>query len=111
MGGMTDDAAGPLLGWSIGAGMARRPLDELVEFPCNFCFKAVGKAAADFASTMVERVQKALGRTIEASATSVRQSAGGNYECVTMNLWVTSGAEIYEVYEAMRADARVKYLL
>jgi putative lipoic acid-binding regulatory protein len=116
---MDDDAAGPLLGWSLGALLnherasdpGARPLDELVQFPCVFLFKAVGRAGEDFASTMIARVGQALGRDVRDDETSVRQSAQGNYESVTLKLYVTSGDEVYSVYEAIRADARVKFLL
>jgi len=107
---MNRDEAGPLLGWSLSSGLERRTFHELVEFPCVFCFKAVGKAGEDFVPTMLERVGEALGRDVKGDEHSVRQSAHGNYESVTLHIYVTSGDEVYSVYEAIRADARVKFV-
>jgi uncharacterized protein len=105
------DTAGPLLGWSLGSGFKIPTLDELVEFPCTFCFKAVGKSGEGFVSSMLERVAGVIGRVVGAHEHSVRTSARGNYESVTINLHVTSGDEVRAVYRAIREDARVKYLL
>jgi putative lipoic acid-binding regulatory protein len=108
---MQNDAAGPLLGWSLGSGLERRRFHDLVEFPCTFCFKAVGTAGDDFASAMLERVARALGRDVRDDEHSVRQSAQGNYASVTLKLYVISGDEVYSVYDAIREDERVKFLL
>jgi putative lipoic acid-binding regulatory protein len=108
---MTTDSAGPLLGWSLGAVQESRRIHDLVQFPCEFCFKAVGQSTADFVASMLARVGEVLGRTITDDEHSTRKSAQGHYESVTLRLWVTSGDQVYAVYAALGADARVKYLL
>lgn len=113
---MSNDVAGPMLGWSLGSGHEKRRIHELVDFPCEFCFKAVGRAAADadddgFVASLLSRVARVLGRAITADEHTVRKSARGRYESVTLNLWVTSGDEVYSIYAALGDDERVKYLL
>lgn len=108
---MSDDVAGRMFGWSLGA-VARQQdkrIHDLVAFPCTFCFKAVGSDG--FVTTLLARVARVLGRDVEEREHSIRKSARGTYESVTLNLWVTSGDEVYSIYEALGADARVKYLL
>lgn len=105
------DEAGPLLGWSLGTGLQRRPIDELVEFPCVFCFKAVGEASADFEAALLERVARVLGRPLQPGEHSCRQSSGGRYLSVTINVQVANGAQVYAIYEAIQEDPRVRYLL
>jgi putative lipoic acid-binding regulatory protein len=105
------DTAGPLLGWSLGSGMGRRPLESLMEFPCRHTFKAVGRAEGDFVPSMLARVGAVLGRAVDSGEHSVRQSSGGRYESVTLDLWVESGEQLYAVYEAIYDDERVRYLL
>ncbi len=105
------DSAGPLLGWSLGAVQDQKRIHDLVDFPCEFCFKAVGKTASDFVESMLERVGEVLGREITDGEHSTRKSARGRYESVTLRLWVTSGDQVYAVYAALGADDRVKYLL
>ena len=106
-----DDSAGKLLGWSLGAGMPQKKIHELVEFPCVFCFKAVGVASSEFVASMLRRVAVALGRAVKQEEHSVRKSSGGQYESVTLQLYVLSGDEVYSVYEAIRADKSVKFIL
>ena len=71
------DSAGPLLGWSLASLSEGRRIHDLVQFPCEFCFKAVGRATAGFVTTMLERVGKVLGRTIKDDEHSTRKSAQG----------------------------------
>lgn len=105
------DTAGPLLGWSLGTGLERRPIEDLVEFPCVFQFKAVGVATGEFVSDMLERVGRVLGRRVEPHEHSVRQSARGRYESVTLDLFVHSGEQVYSIYRAISEDSRIRYLL
>lgn len=111
---MDDDSAGPLIGWSIGSGMSSatgRPLEDLVEYPCVFRFKAIAKATSDLVDALLARVATVLGRAVEADAWSARDSSGGRYVCLTLDLYVTSGQQVYDVYEALRGDERVTHLL
>ena len=110
---MSDDGAGPLLGWSLNSmrdPSDPRPFDTLV-FPCVFRFKAIGRAADDLVSAMLERVAAVVGRSIEQEAWSVRESGGGRYTCLTVDVQVTSGQQVYDIYEALKADSRVTHLL
>jgi len=107
---MANDEAGPLIGWSLGTGLERRPIDELVEFPCIYAFKAVGVAEGDFVSSLLSRVGAVLGREVRPDETRVRESAQGRYQSVTLELFVTSGEQVYSIYEAMHADDRVRFL-
>jgi putative lipoic acid-binding regulatory protein len=105
------DSAGPLLGWSLASFGESRRIHDLVQFPCEFCFKAVGRSTAGFVANMLERVSKVLGRAVTDDEHSTRKSAQGKYESVTLRLWVESGDQVYAVYEALSADERVKFLL
>lgn len=105
------DEAGPLLGWSLGTGLRQRPIDELVDFPCVFRFKAVGEATGGFVRDMLARVARVLGRDVREEEHSVRQSAKGRYESVTLDLFVKTGDEVYSIYEAISDDERVRFLL
>ena len=110
---MDDDKAGPLVGWSLGAvaDAEKRPLQDLVAYPCVFRFKAVARVADGVVTDMIARVAAVLGRAVESDAWTTRDSSGGKYTCVTLDLYVTSGQQVYDVYEALRADVRVTHLL
>lgn len=106
-----NDTAGKMVGWSLGAGMDQKKIHDLVEFPCVFCFKAVGVASAGFVAAMLERVGTVLGRAVKSEEHSVRASAAGAYESVTLRLYVTSGDQVYSIYAAIGADKSVKFVL
>ena len=108
---MPDDTEGRLIGWSLGSGMDKRRIHDLVQFPCEFLFKAVGRSTHSFVSNLLDRVGIVIGRAVTPDEHSVRKSAQGTYESVTLRLWVTSGDEVYSIYEAIGADEGVKYLL
>ncbi len=109
---MSDDTAGPLLGWSLNsmAGGTSSPFDDL-SFPCVFRFKAIGKAEPDLVVAVLAHVERLLGAPIAKEAWSVRDSSGGKYASLTLDLTVTSGQQIYDVYEALRKDPRITHLL
>ena len=86
------------------------PIEELVDFPCTYMFKAVGPAQDGFASSLLNRAADVLGRAITADEHMIRESKHGRYQSVTMNLFVTSGAQVYEIYAALKADGRVRYI-
>ncbi len=110
---MGDDASGPLLGWSLNSvrdASDPRPFDTL-KFPCLFRFKAIGVAGDDLVEGMLARVSGLLGRGIDESAWSVRDSGAGRYVCLTLDLEVTSGQQVYDIYDALKEDTRVTHLL
>ncbi len=110
---MGEDSAGKLIGWSLGSvtdSAGPRPFDTL-SFPCVFRFKAIGHTAADLVIGMLERVATLMGRAIDQSEWSVRESGGGKYTSLTLDLQVTSGQQVYDIYAALKADARVTHLL
>ena len=110
---MEDDTAGPLLGWSIGAmdATGKRPIEDLVQYPCVFRFKAVARAEADLVAGLIQRIEAVIGKAIEEGAWSTRDSSAGRYTCLTVDVYVVSGQQVYDVYEALRADKRVTHLL
>lgn len=107
---MADDEAGPLIGWSLGTGLARRPIEELCDFPCTWAFKAVGVASEGFVRGLLLRVEAVIGRRVKDDEHKVRESEHGRYQSVTMNLFVTSGAQVYSIYAALHDDDGVKYV-
>jgi hypothetical protein len=78
----------------------------LLEFPCDFCVKAMGHAADDFdalvASIVREHVPE-LGET----AVKTRPSKGGKYLAVSVSFTATSRAQLDGIYMALSAHERV----
>lgn len=107
-----DDTAGPLLGWSLNsvADPEVRPFDKLT-FPTEFRFKAIGLADDSIVSTLLGHVAKVLGRPVVEGEWSLKHTSSGKYVSLTLELQVTSGQQIYDIYDALRADQRVTHLL
>ena len=106
-----DDTAGPLIGWSLGSGVKKRPLDDLVAFPCRYLFKAVGPADDDFVAAVLTRVAAVIGRPLASDEHSTRPSKKGTYVAVSMRLWVENADRLYAIYAAIKEDERVRYVL
>ncbi|MBM4279658.1 MAG: hypothetical protein FJ137_02490, partial [Deltaproteobacteria bacterium] len=60
---MGDDKVGPWMGWSLGAvaDAQKRPLHELVDYPCTFRFKAVARVDGQVVVDLIARVAAVLG--------------------------------------------------
>lgn len=108
---MADDEAGPLIGWSLGTGLRGRPLDELVDFPCTYTFKAVGVATGAFVRDVLDKVASVIGRAVTDDEHRERRSARGRYLSITLKLPMDGPEQLYSVYRALQSDSRVKYIL
>src|SRR5688572_29366867 len=109
--GKNEDVAGKMLGWSLGSGIEVKSLKDLLQFPCDYNFKAVGVNSPQFVEKMVERVTREIGRPLLPTEVEVKVSRQGKYTSVTLNLRVSSFEEVLRVYAAIKEDDSVKYIL
>jgi len=87
----------------------RPPLAELVEFPCDYVFKAFGPAGEPF----LQAVQGAAAGVVSVppGAITTRPSSGGTYQCVSVSVPLQNPEQLKGIYVALRAVAGLKYLL
>ena len=80
---------------------SRIPIEELIEFPTTFMFKAVGHHTLRFPADAQKAVQHALGgdRKVELRT---RLSAKAAYMSVTLIAAVESAKELTAAYAALR---------
>ena len=86
------------------------PRKTLLEFPCSFPIKVIGKDGADFES----HVRFLVGKHVDAAATSLvetRPSGAGTYLAVTVTFTAVSQEQIDALYRDLSADARVLIVL
>ena len=80
--------------------------ETLVEFPCDFMIKAMGKATPEFHETVVSIVQKH-----DASFTKdnivERESKKGTFVSVTFNVYVESKPELDAIYQNLTDSEHV----
>lgn len=82
------------------------PEPQGLTFPCVYGVKAMGLASADFAA-LVESIVRTHVNKIPDGAVSSRPSAGGTYISVTIDVEVTSRAQLEAIYTALRTHERV----
>jgi putative lipoic acid-binding regulatory protein len=85
-------------------------LSELLEFPCEYGFKAFGSTTDD---NFVSAVHAAVNEVtpVPLDAMKARPSSKGNYQCVTLLARVYNVEQIHAVYAALKRIDSLKYLL
>ena len=88
----------------------RRSVDELLDFPCPYEFKAFAAAAED---DFAEAVLAAVGRVVPVGRDQlrVRGSSAGRYQCVTVCVQLENSSQLHGIYANLRALAGLLYLL
>lgn len=72
--------------------------ETLLEFPCQFPIKAMGKNNASFNLMVVELVQQHVGN-INKQAVKTRLSKGDKYLSVTVTIEATSKKQLDAIYQ------------
>ena len=79
---------------------------QLLEFPCRFPIKAMGKDEAGF-DELVRGIIATHVRAEHLHDLSVRPSRGGRFISVTVTITATSQDQLDDIYRALTADERV----
>lgn len=74
--------------------------DSLLEFPCQFAIKAMGKSRDDFDAIVVEIVRRHVCDIREGAVTS-RSSRSGTYTSVTVMIEATSREQLDAIYQGL----------
>jgi len=76
--------------------------ETLLEFPCRFPIKTMGRADCELDLRVVEIVRKYVADLGEGAVKS-RSSAGGKYTSVTVTITATSLGQIHAIYRELKA--------
>lgn len=79
---------------------------SLLEFPCQFAIKAMGKTNPELNSLVVEIVRR-HSPDIRESAVSSRPSKGGNYTAVTVIVDASSRQQLDAIYQDLTDSPHV----
>jgi putative lipoic acid-binding regulatory protein len=74
--------------------------ESLIEFPCQFPIKAMGKNTPDFDSKVVDIVQQHT-ESITENAVKTRLSKGGRFSSVTVTIEATSRKQLDAIYQGL----------
>ena len=89
--------------------MSRKPEtseETLLEFPCEFPIKALGRADCELDLRVVEIIRKHVPDLREGAVKS-RPSSGGKYTAVTVTIRATNLAQIHAIYQELSDCADV----
>ena len=78
--------------------------------PCRFPIKVMGERSDTFLPEMLAVVQR-FDPEMPADGVEIRHSSGGKYTGLTLHVWVTSRAQLDDVYRALSGHPRVKVTL
>lgn len=84
--------------------------ETLIEFPCDFPLKVMGKAEEGFAQTIVEVVLRHA-PDFDAAKVEMRPSKAGNYLSLTCTVRATSKAQLDALYRELTSHPMVKIVL
>lgn len=86
------------------------PEESLIEYPCEFPIKVMGRAHADFAQTMTEVVQR-FDPQFDPATVEMRPSSSGNYLGLTFRVNATSREQLDDLYRALHGHPMVSVVL
>lgn len=84
--------------------------EEILEFPCEFPLKAMGRSDPAFEQYVVEVVRTHVGSAALGSVSS-RPSRNGRYLSVTVVFTASSRSQLDDIYRALSASEQVLFLL
>eukprot|EP00591_Stephanopyxis_turris_P005830 CAMPEP_0195515186 /NCGR_PEP_ID=MMETSP0794_2-20130614/6346_1 /TAXON_ID=515487 /ORGANISM="Stephanopyxis turris, Strain CCMP 815" /LENGTH=225 /DNA_ID=CAMNT_0040643577 /DNA_START=238 /DNA_END=915 /DNA_ORIENTATION=- len=88
-------------------GEKSRVFEALIEYPCKFQVKIVGANEGSFATEMVALVAESC--KVEAADVAWKERKNGKWTSVTVSAPVESAEMLYELYENIDRDPRVKF--
>ena len=79
---------------------------SLLEFPCEFPIKVMGRTGVAFRAITLEIVERHAGK-LDASSISERLSGKGNYQSITYTVEAQSRAQLDAIYRELTASGIV----
>lgn len=90
--------------------MSTPPRDTLLQFPCDFPVKIMGKSTQGFAQAIVDTVLKHA-PDFDPATVQMRPSRQGNYLALTCTIRATSQAQLDELYRSLSSHPLVSVVL
>jgi len=84
--------------------------ESLIEYPCDFPIKIMGKADQDFAQIMLAIV-KCHAPDFDGTTMEIRSSGGGNYLSITCTIRATSRSQLDALYRELTDHSKVSVVL
>lgn len=86
------------------------PQETLLEFPCDYAIKAMGLTTIELDAVVVEIVRRHVADIAEGAVTT-KQSSGGKFTSITVNIRATSKPQLDAIYQELSSHELIKYVL
>jgi len=86
------------------------PEQSLIEYPCDFPIKVMGRHVVEFVPAIAEAVRQ-FDPGFKAETIEQRPSKGGNYLGLTVTVHVSSREQLDAIYRMLTAHPLVKIVL
>jgi len=87
----------------------KQKLEDLLEFPCQYQFKAVGLAGERFKNAIVHAISQHT--SVVQDAVQSRPSGKGTYQSVSVLVTLYSYTQLTRIYAEMRQVSDLKMLI
>lgn len=84
--------------------------ETLLEFPCQYTLKVIGRTSKDFEAEAVRIVREHFPNLGE-GAISLKQSKESNYLALSISLWVEDKPSLDALYEALSQSPHTIFVL
>lgn len=86
------------------------PEDSLIQYPCDFPIKVMGRAHDAFLPAMAD-IARGFDPGFDPGSIEVRPSSSGNYLGLTLTVRVTSREQLDALYQALHGHEMVSVVL
>lgn len=86
------------------------PEESLIEYPCDFPIKVMGKSDPEFTQTLTEVVLR-YDPGFDPATVELRASKGGNYISATFTVRATSREQLDDLYRSLHGHPLVSIVL
>lgn len=83
--------------------------EELIDFPCHYTFKALGLSSESFSTEISAAVREYA--LVSQEAVHIRPSGKGNYQSVSLVVWLDNYQQLTDIYARMKTVSGLKMLL
>jgi putative lipoic acid-binding regulatory protein len=85
--------------------------EDKLTFPCSFMIKIIGENEPSFVADTMGTVAEVLATQPAKVPMKLKETSGGKYVSVSITPKFETSAQIYSIYENLRKDPRVKFVV
>jgi len=89
----------------------KKVFEDTITFPCEFMVKVIGINDSTFFDDTLSSLGKCLGQNPSAIKCSTKVTSGGKYLSISLSPTFQQANQIYEAYDVLSRDSRVKFMI